>query len=94
MRAELTEPLDVKRPGIRAGEMQRDTSRAFASPGGVAPFAGAVRRSSFLVLLRWVELSETHRMNRRRRGAGVLAMGLRHEHRRQSANREIPAFDH
>ena len=47
IRAELTEPLDVKRPGIRAGEMQRDTSRAFASPGGVAPFAGAVRRSSF-----------------------------------------------
>jgi hypothetical protein len=42
----------------------------------------------------WVERSKTHRMNQRRGGAGVSAMGLRHEHRRQSANREIPAFDH
>jgi hypothetical protein len=42
----------------------------------------------------WVERSETHRMNQRRRGAGVLAVGLRHEHRRQPVNREVPAFDH
>src|SRR5262249_11066231 len=46
-RAEPTKPLAVKRPGIRAGEMQRDTSEYWIA-GRRSAVPGAVRRSSFL----------------------------------------------
>jgi hypothetical protein len=64
--------------GSIAHEAEWDSVAYSASSGGVG----------------WVERSKTHRMNQRRGGAGVLAMGLRHEYGRQPDNREVPTFDH
>src|SRR5215467_10606394 len=81
-RAEPTKPLAVKRPGIRAGEMQRDTSRVLDRLGFAAlnPFYGgaiahaaegdSVAYSASSGGVGWVERSKTHRMNQRRGGAG------------------------
>src|SRR5262245_39733505 len=63
--------------GASAHAAEGDSVAYCASSGGVG----------------WVERSKTHRMNQRRRGRGVAAMGLRHEYRRQPDNREVPTFD-